>query len=111
MHCDHGVFTEGLAQKKKLKLTFFSQKSGRNVLSVCAPLHYSEGKLSGDGLDSYYFWNYRTRRTGSHVLSLSPAEILHMELTRESYSIEEFSMTIQTQTGPDSGKSPTSVKS
>jgi len=106
VHHDHGVFAEGLALKKKLKLTFFSEKLGRNMLLLCAPLHYSEGKIPGDGMDSYYFWNYRTRLVGNNVVSLSPAEILHMELTGEPYDIEEFTISSQTQTRPDSVKSP-----
>jgi len=102
VHQDHSVFAEGLALRKKLKLTFFSEKLSRNVLMVCAPLHYSEGKLPGDGLDSYYFWDYRASKTGKNVLALSPVEILHMKLTDEPYSIEEFT---NSKDEPDSAKS------
>jgi len=90
MHSDHDVFAQGLARKKKLKLTFFSRKRGQDVLTVCAPLHYSEGRTQGDGLDSYYFWDYGAGRAGSNLLTLSPAEILGMELAKEPFDIEEF---------------------
>ncbi|MFH1718775.1 MAG: hypothetical protein ABIF19_15580 [Planctomycetota bacterium] len=104
MHIAHGVFAEGLAQKKKLKLTFFSRKLCQNVLTVCAPLHYSEGRTQGDGQDSYYFWDYGARRAGNNLLALSPTEILSMELTKEAFDINEFSST--SHAGRDSTTNP-----
>ena len=90
MHSDHGIFAEGLALKKRLKLTFFSKERGRNVRKVCAPLHYSKGKAHGDGLDCYYFWDYGAGGAGNHVMALSPMEILSMERTQEPFDIGEF---------------------
>lgn len=89
MHGDHGTFAEGLALKKRLKLTFFSKVGGQDVCRVCAPLHYSEGKAHGDGLDCYYFWDYGSG-AGNHVMALTPMEILSMERTQEPFDIREF---------------------
>ena len=90
MHSDHDIFIQGIEQKKRLKLTFFSEKNLQNLLRECAPLHYSQGRIEGDDLDSYYFWDFEATK-GSHFLSLSPSQIVAMELAESTFNIEDFS--------------------
>ena len=89
MHCNHDVFTQGIEQKRKIKLAFFSEKQGCNVVRLCAPLHYCEGQVEGDSLARYYFWNFETGK-GKQFLYLPLSQVRKIELSEESFSVEEF---------------------
>ena len=90
MHSDHDIFIQGIEQKKRLKLTFFSEKNPQDLPRECAPLHYSEGQIEGDDLDCYYFWDFEVTK-GSHFLSLSPSQIFAMELMEGTFKMQDFS--------------------
>jgi hypothetical protein len=90
MHRDHDVFIQGIEQEKRLKLTFFSRKHRRDVVSLCAPLHYSKGLAAGDEMDCYYLWDLEAAK-GSNFLALSPSQIVSMELTEEAFHVQDFS--------------------
>jgi hypothetical protein len=90
VHSNHDIFIQGIQQKKRLNLSFFSRKSLRNLLRQCAPLHYSKGYIEGDGLDCYYIWDFEATN-GSNFLSLPPSQIVMMELVEETFNIEDFS--------------------
>ena len=95
MHRDHEVFIEGIEQEKRLELTFFSRKHQRNVVSSCAPLHYSKGITAGDGMDCYYLWDFEAER-GSNFLPLSASQIVSMKLTKEVFHVQEFKVHSET---------------
>jgi len=40
---EHEVFIQGIEQERKLEVKFFCKKRRREVVSLCAPLHYSKG--------------------------------------------------------------------
>ena len=90
MHRDHDVFIQGIEQEKRLELAFFSRKHRRDVVSLCAPLHYSKGIAAGDGTDCYYLWDLEAEK-GSNFLALSPSQIVSMELTEEAFRVQDFS--------------------
>ena len=104
MHSDHDIFIQGIEQKRRLKLTFFSREHFRKLLRQCAPLYYSKGRIEGDGLDSYYLWDFEATK-GSHFLALPPSQIVTMELAEETYNVEDFSNREKTKAnstkGPD----------
>ena len=94
MHKDHDVFIQGIEQEKRLELTFFSRKHRRNVVSLCAPLHYSKGPASPapsveDELECYYLWDFGAKR-GSNFLALSASQIVSMEPTEDVFHVQEF---------------------
>jgi hypothetical protein len=94
VHRDHEVFIEGIEQEKRLELTFFSRKQRREVVSPCAPLHYSKspaGTTKGVEyeLECYYLWNFGAEK-GNNFLALSPSEIVSMELTDDVFHVQEF---------------------
>ncbi len=89
MHSDHNVFIQGIQQKKRLKLTFSGRKNPQSLVRQCAPLHYSKGQIEGDDLDSYYLWDFEVTK-GNHFLSLSPSQIVAMELAESTFNIEDF---------------------
>ena len=94
MHKDHDVFIQGIEQEKRLELTFFSTKHRREVISLCAPLHYSKSPAGSaasaeDELECYFLWDFRANR-GSNFLALSPSEIVSMQLTEDVFRVQEF---------------------
>ena len=89
MHRDHDVFIEGIEREKRLKLAFFSRKHQRDVVSLCAPLHYSKGITAGDGMDCYYLWDFEAER-GNNFLALSASQIVSMKLTEEAFNVQDF---------------------
>ena len=94
MHKDHEAFIQGVEQETKLKLTFLCKKRQREVVSLCAPLHYSKGPpvSTSDAekeQERYYLWDYGAKKD-SHFLFLSPSEILSMKLTNDVFHAQEF---------------------
>ena len=104
MHNDHDAFIQGIQQKKKLNLSFFSRKNLQNLIRKCAPLHYSKGHVEGDGLDCYYIWDFEATKS-NHFLSLPPSQIVTMELAEETFNVEDLSnrrkVTSQSTKGPE----------
>ncbi len=94
MHRDHDVFIQGVEQEKRLELAFFSRKHRREVVSLCAPLHYSKGPAgpapsAEDELGCYYLWDFGAEK-GSNFMVLSPSEIVSMGLTEDDFHVQEF---------------------
>jgi hypothetical protein len=85
----HDIFIQGIEQKRRLKLTFFCVEHQRNLVRQCAPLHYSSGKIEGDGLDCYYLWDFESD-DGNKVLALPQSQIVGMELTEDTFRVEDF---------------------
>jgi hypothetical protein len=90
VHCDHKVFVQGIEQKRRLIVTFLRVENLQNLVRECAPLYYSKGQVEGDDLDSYYIWDFETTKD-SNFLSLSPSQIIKMELAEGKFDIEDFS--------------------
>lgn len=89
MHRDHYIFVRSIERETKLKLTFFSCKRRRQVVSLCAPLHFSKSPTGHDGDDCYYLWDFGARK-GSNFLALSSSKLISMELTDEAFHTQEF---------------------
>ena len=94
MHRDHDIFIQGIEEEKRLVLTFFSRKHRRNMVSRCAPLHYSKGPAgpatgAEEELECYYLWDFGAEKD-SNFLALSPSQILSMELTEDDFRVQDF---------------------
>jgi len=98
----HDIFIQGIEQKRRLKLTFFCVEHQRNLVRQCAPLHYSSGKIEGDGLDCYYLWDFESD-DGNKVLALPQSRIVSMELTEDTFCIEDFSNSENTKSKSKKG--------
>lgn len=98
MHTDHDIFTNGIEQKRTIKMTFSSRENLQSLLRECAPLHYSKGQIEGDDLDCYYFWDFKATN-GSHFLALPPSQIITMELAEGTFKIGDFSNFRRTTAG------------
>jgi len=94
VHSDHDIFIQGIEQEKRLELTFFSRKHRRDVVRLCAPLHYGKGQAgttAGEENEQgcYYLWNFGADK-GSNFLALSPSQIVSIKLTEDVFHIREF---------------------
>ena len=94
MDSEHEVFIQGIEQERRLKVTFFCRKRRREVVSICAPLHYGKGPTvsgtkSANELECYYLWDFGANKD-SNFLALSPSEIISMKLTDEFFHVQEF---------------------
>ena len=98
----HDIFIQGIEQKRRIKLTFFCMEHQRNLVRQCAPLHYSRGKIEGDGLDCYYLWDFESD-DGNKVLALPQSRIVSMELTEDTFCIEDFSNSENTKSKSKKG--------
>jgi len=93
MHENHNIFARALEQQTRIKLTFYNRKHRRNMVSLCAPLYYSEGVGTGEDKDCYYFWDFEAGK-GSNFLALSPSRIARMEPTQDAFRVQELVDTI-----------------
>jgi hypothetical protein len=59
------------------------------VIRQCAPLYFSRGRADNDESDCYYFWDFSAEE-GNNFLALEPSEIIGIELTENSFSLEEI---------------------
>ena len=89
MHSDHEIFQRGISQNRKVKLTSVSEESGRELVSLCAPLYYSRGRDDTDEPGCYYLWDLEAI-VGYNFVALSPSEIVSMDLTEDSFELEEI---------------------
>jgi len=91
---EHDIFIQGIQQEKKLEVKFFCRKRQREVVSICAPLHYSHGspkatKNAENEMGCYYLWDFGAEND-NNFLALSSSEIIQIKLTDEVFSIQEF---------------------
>jgi len=89
MHNDHKVFECGISCSRKVRVTFVGEEPGRELASLCAPLYYSRGRDGTNEPGCYYMWDFRAA-AGYNFAALSPSEIVRMELTEDSFRIEEI---------------------
>ncbi|MHC4169224.1 MAG: hypothetical protein ACYSWQ_19925 [Planctomycetota bacterium] len=89
MHSDHEIFQRGISQNRKVKLTSTSEELGRELVSLCAPLYYSRGRDNADEPGCYYLWDFEAT-VGYNFVALAPSEIVSMELTEDSFELEEM---------------------
>ncbi|UCE48600.1 MAG: hypothetical protein JSW47_00320 [Phycisphaerales bacterium] len=89
MHNDHGIFERGAAQCRKIRLTFFAGEPRRELISQCGPLYFSSGRADMNEPDCYYFWDFEAK-VGRNFIALVPSDIVAMELTENSFSLEEI---------------------
>ena len=90
MHNDHDVFIEASEKKRTIKLTYINKNNCQNLSKECVPLHYSKGKIEGDGLDSYYIWDFEATKD-HHFLSLPTSQIISMEMSDSTFNLDDLS--------------------
>ena len=71
-------------------MTFLSDERREKLVKPCGPLYFSRGKAEADELECYYLWDFEAGE-GYNFIALSPERIISMELTEDSFSIDEIS--------------------
>ena len=90
VHSDHEIFIRGIERQKRLKVTYLSDEHREKLVKPCGPLYYSRGKAEADELECYYLWDFEAGE-GYNLVALSPVLIISMELTEDTFSIDEIS--------------------
>ena len=83
------TFIEAIHAKRKLRLTFYSQEDGRNLVRTCAPMDYGPSRRAKDKSDRYHLWDYDSD-TKHHTLSLLPQQVVSIEMLSDTFDPAEF---------------------
>jgi len=86
---NHTQFIAAIQDRKKVWVRFYSKPDSGVLDRVCAPMDYSPGADSKDGLNRYWFWDYASD-TGSHTLGLMPQQILDLQVVGEAFDPAQF---------------------
>ncbi len=89
MHDQHDIFVQAVKDSKKIELTFFSKEELSKTVKICVPIDYNPGRRAKDRSHQYYFLLFEEDNS-SYVLSLSPNQILDMQLTDHNFDITEI---------------------
>ena len=83
------AFIGAVHNKNKIKLTFYSKDDGGILARVCAPMDYGPSRRAYDKSNRYHLWDYESDER-QHVLSLSPRQIIAMDVLDELFEPAEF---------------------
>ncbi len=90
MHSEHEIFIRAIEWQRRLKVTYTSDERREKLIRRCGPLYCSRGKTEAGELECYYLWDFEADE-GYNFLALSPGRIISMELTEDTFSIDEVS--------------------
>lgn len=82
------IFAEAIKQKRVILVSFIA-KSGERIDRRCIPLDFSPSNQSKHLLYKYHVWDMHSI-PNPHILSLAPEQIVHFELTEESFLPEKI---------------------
>lgn len=80
----HDTFMTALHSKKKICITFYSKEDGHTLERICAPFDYGPSRRSKDQSSRYHMYDY-TSDSGSHVLSILPAQLKSIAITEDLF--------------------------
>ncbi len=84
MHAAHQMFLDAIAQKRRLKVRFFSKKEGKELVRVCAPLDFGPLRGTTDGRERYQLWDLEGKKK-PHNVPLLADEMLEVTLLDETF--------------------------
>jgi hypothetical protein len=85
-------FIEGIKDKKKVRVRYYSLADGSVLDRICAPMSYGPGGEIHDGLNRYWFWDC-TSDMGTHALGLGPKRIVDLQVLGELFDPTELTIT------------------
>jgi hypothetical protein len=88
MHRDHEIFVEAIRDKRKVKLTFFSEEDCCSQVKLFAPMDFEQYHTEEES-GRYYFWDFEKSANGAPLL-LRPDQIISIRLHEETFSPAEF---------------------
>jgi len=82
-------FFDALHAMRKIQVIFFPKEDNKRIVRICAPMDYAPSRRSKDKSDRYHLWDFTSDVKG-HTLSLSPSQIISIELLPELFAPIEF---------------------
>lgn len=82
-------FFDALHAMRKIQVIFFPKEDNKRIVRICAPMDYGPSRRSKDKSDRYHLWDFTSDVKG-HTLSLSPSQIISIELLPELFAPIEF---------------------
>ena len=82
-------FIQAIHDKKKVRVTFFSEEDEKHITRLCAPMDYGPGRKMRDQRDRYWLWDYESD-TGVHPLPLKEEQIQSMVVLEDQFDPAEF---------------------
>ena len=89
MHRDHEIFVQAIQDKRKVKVTFFSDNDACNRVNLYAPMDFEQCDIEGVKSSRYYFWDFEKGTNGAPQI-LQPNQIVSMTLDKEAFNPTEF---------------------
>lgn len=83
------IFIKAIHEKRKLKVTFFSNEDNRSLTRSCAPLDFAPSRRAVEKNYRYHFWDYDSDKV-QHTLSLNPDQLIKIDLLDETFDPAEF---------------------
>jgi hypothetical protein len=89
MHAAHAVFLEALHAKRRLSISFFHRKEGKEMTRACAPLDFGPLRGAKSGADAYQLWDLDAKRKPFNV-TVAPDDVRGMTLLDETFDPAEI---------------------
>lgn len=83
------TFKQAIDSQRKVKLTFFSQEDGHNLVRICAPMDFGPSRRAKNQDDRFHLWDFESDKA-NHVLSLLPDQVESIEIHNENFNPSEF---------------------
>lgn len=83
------MLADAIQRKKLIRITFRAKEDGQERIRLCAPLDLSPSERANNKFYKYHVWNMDSL-PNPHILSLSPEQIIHIEVTEESFIPEQI---------------------
>ncbi|MGD1009958.1 MAG: hypothetical protein ABR951_07405 [Candidatus Aminicenantales bacterium] len=82
-------FIKAIREKKKVRISFYSEQDQTVLIKKCAPLDYGHRPDAKRKIDKYYLWDYEGEPR-AHPLGLKPEQIETIKFLEESFNPSEF---------------------
>lgn len=89
---NHAQFLDAIAEKKLVRIEFYSKPDAGRVDRECAPLDYGPEPGDEDALNRYWIWDY-ANSTGANPLGLVPEQIVSVQVLGKGFFPEELNLT------------------
>lgn len=82
------IFLEAI-HKKKIVIVQINSKEKGMIIRKCIPFDFGPSRKFKDGLDRYHFYDLNSPE-GSHILSITPNQLISIEITSEDFKPEDY---------------------
>jgi hypothetical protein len=94
MIANHSDFIEAIGERKKVRISFYSQADEGVLDHVCAPIDYGRAGGNADGKNRYWFWDYTPnmirRATGLLAEQILEFHVLHDDFAPNEIGVQPW---------------------